>query len=189
MEKTIKSFSDQVSELPGGKYLRMCYSCGTCVSRCMVQGRIEPSYNPRRLMKKAILDMESEVFADKTVWLCSACDLCYSSCPQEIHISEVLLAIRKLAIEAGRTSPLQAATVDGQTCIACGLCASVCPYQAITLKQDKVLGQDKVISVVDADACMGCGLCAAHCRSASIGPAGAFSNENLMADLWQWMRP
>jgi len=188
LEKSPEQLSSQVSDLPGGEHLRMCYSCGTCVSRCMVRERVEPSYNPRRLIKKAVLDMRDEVFADKTPWLCSACDLCYPSCPQKIHISEILFAIRKLALDAGHTSPLRAPTVDGQTCVACGLCASVCPYKAIALKQVKLFGRETVIAVVDANLCMGCGLCGAQCRSASIGPAEAFSNEHLMDDLWQWLQ-
>lgn len=183
-----KHFSERVRELPGGEHLNKCFSCGTCVSRCMVPGREEPTYNPRRLIEKTLLNMEQEVYVDKTTWLCSACDQCYPSCPQGIHISELLLALRKLAMEAGHTSPLQAASVDGQTCIACGLCSSVCPYEAIVLRQEKVLGRQKTIAVVHADRCMGCGLCGAHCRSASIGLVEASSNEQVIAELWQWLQ-
>ena len=68
MEKKSLTFSDRVNATPGGEHLRMCYACGTCVSRCMVQERLEPAYNPRRLIKKAALDLESgDTFTDPTV--------------------------------------------------------------------------------------------------------------------------
>ncbi|MDY7042314.1 MAG: 4Fe-4S dicluster domain-containing protein, partial [Chloroflexota bacterium] len=118
--KSSDSFADQVRAIPGGEHLEMCYSCGTCVSKCMIQQKIEPEYNPRRLIRKAMMGMDREAFADKTTWLCSACDLCYPACPQEIHISGVLLAIRELALQAGYATSLRTAVVDELTCVACG---------------------------------------------------------------------
>jgi ferredoxin len=43
------------------------------------------------------------------------------------------------------------------------------------------------VAHVDANRCMACGLCAASCRSSSIELTDGFSNEALMADLWQWV--
>jgi heterodisulfide reductase subunit C len=188
VEKKSPTFSDRVSATPGGEHLRLCYACGTCVSRCMVQDRLEPAYNPRRLIKKAALDLEKEAFADPTIWLCSACDLCFAGCPQKVHISELLLAIRRLAMAKGHTSTVHPAVVNGLTCVACGLCASACPYEAITLEAVKVLGREKTIAQVDPAACMACGLCGALCRSASIGPAVAETNKAIMEDLRHWLQ-
>jgi heterodisulfide reductase subunit C len=153
----------------------------------MVQDRLEPTYNPRRLIKKAALDLESDAFTDRTAWLCSACDLCYAGCPQQVHISEVLLAIRRLAIEAGHASIVQPAKVNGQTCVACGLCVAACPYGAIALQEVKILGRVKTIAQVDPNACMACGLCGALCRSTSIGSAREDTNEEVMEELRQWL--
>jgi heterodisulfide reductase subunit C len=186
-EKSL-SFADRVSASPGGEHLRLCYACGTCVSRCMVQQRLEPSYNPRRLIKKAALDLERDALSDRTVWLCSACDLCYAGCPQKVHISDVLLAIRRLALEAGHTSMVRSAMVNGQTCAACGLCVAACPYEAITLQSVNVLGREKTIAQVDPNACMACGLCGALCRSSSIGLTREDTNEEIMEDLWHWLQ-
>lgn len=154
----------------------------------MVQDRLEPTYNPRRLIKKAALDLESDAYADRTVWLCSACDLCFAGCPQKVHISEVLLAIRRLALEAGHTSIVRPAVVDGQTCVACGLCVSACPYDAISLQAVKVLGREKTVAQVDPAACMACGLCGALCRSTSIGLNQDDTNEAIMQDLHNWLQ-
>ncbi len=182
-----ETFAERVRAIPGGEHLEMCYSCGTCVSKCMIQQKVEPEYNPRRLIRKAVMGMEREAFEDKTTWLCSACDLCYPACPQEIHISGVLLAIKELALQAGHAAPLKTAVVDELTCVACGLCVEVCPYEAITLVETQVMGQTRTVARVDANHCMACGLCAASCRSTSIGLLEEFSNEVLMEELWAWM--
>ena len=188
MEEAQKSFSDRVRSLLGEDTLHMCYACGTCVSRCMVQERVEASFNPRRLIKKALLNLEQDAFVDKTAWLCTACDLCYPACPQQIHISDILLAVRKLAVEAGRSSFIRTAAVDGQTCVACGLCVAVCPYEAIALKEIRVLAGNRMIAVVNPDLCMGCGLCGSQCRSSSIDIGENFSDEDIMDEMRQWMR-
>jgi heterodisulfide reductase subunit C len=182
------TFADRVSTTPGGEYLRLCYACGTCVSRCMVQDRLEPAYNPRRLIKKAALDLETDAFADPTLWLCSACDLCFAGCPQQVHISDLLLAIRRLALAAGHTGKLRPAVVNGLTCVGCGLCAAACPYEAIALQSVKVMGREKTIAQVDPAACMACGLCGALCRSTSIGLAEKETNEAIMGDLRHWLQ-
>jgi heterodisulfide reductase subunit C len=183
-----ETFADRVRAIPGGEHLELCYSCGTCVSKCPIQHKVEPEYNPRRLIHKAMIDMEQEAFSDKTTWLCSACDLCYPACPQEIHISAVIQAMRELAVQAGCKSPLKAAVVNEQTCVACGLCVEVCPYEAVALVEIPA-GRDRTVTVarVDPNRCMACGLCAAGCRSTSIGLPDEFSNEALVEELWDWI--
>lgn len=198
-EKLPKSFAQKVRAIPGsdgspagrGEHLEMCYSCGTCVSRCMIQQKVEPGYNPRRLIRKVMMGLDQDACKDKTTWLCSACDLCYPACPQKIHISEVIGAIKCLAIEAGHTSPLKIAVVNEQTCVACGLCVEVCPYEAVTLQPlpiSRTGGKELVVARVNASRCMACGLCAASCRSASIGLPDEFSNESLIEELWKWVK-
>ena len=93
---------DKVKAIPGGEYVSVCFSCGTCVSRCLIQQKIEAAYNPRRMMKMVMMDMCENAFDSPTTWLCSSCDLCYPACPMEIHISGVITAVKELAIEAVR---------------------------------------------------------------------------------------
>jgi heterodisulfide reductase subunit C len=188
MTTSQQAFADRVRAIPGGEHLYMCYSCGTCVGSCMLQLTGELGYNPRRLIQKVINGLEQEAFEDRTTWLCSACDLCYPTCPQKIHISDVLRAVKELAIEAEYTSPLKTATVNELTCVACGLCVKVCPYEAVSLVEKQVAGRTHTFASVDADRCMACGLCTASCRSASIKLSGGFSDEVLIEDLWGWMQ-
>ena len=135
-----QSFADRVRAIPGGEHLEMCYSCGTCVSKCMIQQKVEPEYNPRRLLRLVIMDMQEKAFESPTTWMCSACDLCYPACPQEIHISGVIGAVKQLAVEAGYESPLETVTVDEDLCSGCGICVMVCPYEAPHLIEKAVDG-------------------------------------------------
>ena len=179
---------DLLIELPGCEKVDMCFSCGTCVSRCPIQQKVEPAYNPRRLLKMVASNMKQETFSSVTPYLCSACDLCYSACPQEIHISAVLNGVKQLAIEAGFPTPLKVAKVDAQTCVGCGFCEKVCPYQAITLKETNVpfRGKNLLVAEVDAGKCMACGTCSAICRSNSIELQARENSEEVLDSIWSW---
>jgi heterodisulfide reductase subunit C len=154
----------------------------------MIQLTGEETYNPRRLIQKVINGLEGEAFEDRTTWLCSACDMCAPMCPQKIQVSDVMLAVKELAIDAGYASPLDTAVVNEHTCVACGLCTEVCPYEAVSLVDKEIAGQTYTFASVDANRCMACGLCAASCRSASIELMDGFSNEAVMENLWTWMQ-
>jgi len=177
-----QSFADQVRAIPGGEHLETCYSCGTCVSKCMIQQKIEPEYNPRRLLHMVMLDMRHETFESPTTWLCSACDLCYPACPQEIHISGVIGAVKQLAVEAGYESPLETVSVEHSLCSGCGICVMTCPYEAPHLVEEEVDGEMDRFSEVDANACMGCGICVAACPMGAISRPGV-SNEEVRVQI------
>ncbi len=177
-----QSFADQVRAIPGGEHLEMCYSCGTCVSKCMIQQKVEPEYNPRRLLHMVIMDMERQAFESPTTWLCSACDLCYPACPQEIHISGVIGAIKDLAVQAGYESPLETVSVEESRCSGCGICVMTCPYEAPHLVEKEVGGELDRLSEVDANLCMGCGICVAACPMGAISRPGV-SNEEIREQL------
>ena len=176
------TFADQVRALPGGEYLEMCYSCGTCVSKCMIQQKLEPEYNPRRLLRMVMMDMREEAFKSPTTWLCSACDLCYPACPQEIHISQVIGAVKQMAVEAGYSSPLETVSVDEALCSGCGICVMTCPYEAPRLIEKEANGVMDRFSEVDNDKCMGCGMCVAACPMGAIARPGV-SNRELISQI------
>ena len=71
-----ENFAEQVKAIPGGEMLMMCFSCGTCTSKCMIQEKLEPNYNPRRLIREAVFNFEETAFNDDTTWLWYECDVC-----------------------------------------------------------------------------------------------------------------
>jgi len=169
--------TEEIAQILGGEHLQICYSCGTCVSRCIIPWR-DPAYNPRRVLHKAAMDMRKEVFEDITIWYCTACDLCYPSCPQEIHISEVIGALRQLALGAGYISPVETVSVNPVLCVGCGNCVEICPYEALKLE---IRGNARVSSV-DHNHCMGCGGCVSACPNNAIS-GGIMSNEAIQEQL------
>lgn len=164
-------FSHEVMAEPGGEHLIDCWSCGTCASTCLVR-RYDPEFNPRRILRQAGMGMREAVLSSAEIWLCSACDACFPRCPKQIHISEVMRAIRAIAIREGYQRPGVTAVVDAETCIACGLCVAACPYEAISLQPVEVQGRTKQAAQVDRDRCMACGICNAVCLSSVISVEG-----------------
>ncbi|NLN71048.1 MAG: 4Fe-4S dicluster domain-containing protein [Chloroflexi bacterium] len=186
---TVNAFAEEVKAIPGGEYLEMCFSCGTCVSKCMVQQKVEPDFNPRRLLKLVMMEMREEAYGSPTTWLCSSCDLCYPACPQKIHISGVITAVKQIAVEQANATIIKTAVVDQQTCVACGLCVEACPYDAIALVKTRVPYRGEImLAKVDPGLCMACGVCNAVCRSTSIGIPDSFSDENILDELWGWLQ-
>lgn len=179
---SVRTFADDVKAIPGGEHLELCYSCGTCVSKCMIQQKIEPDYNPRRLLRMVMMDLKEEAYTSPTTWMCSACDLCYSACPQEIHISKVIGAVKQLAVEAGYTSPLTPVSVDEELCSGCAICVMVCPYEAPSLFERDIDGVIDRFSQVDSNKCMGCGTCVAACPLGAIAREGV-SNLDIQSQI------
>lgn len=178
----VLTFADEVREIPGGEHLEMCYSCGTCVSKCMIQQKIEPEYNPRRLLRLVMMDEREEAFKSPTTWMCSECDLCYLACPQKIHISGVIGAVKKLAINAGYKSPLETVKVDDKACSGCGICVMVCPYGAPHLIEKKINGVIDRVSEIDKNLCMRCGTCVAACPLGAVSRKGV-SNQDIFKQI------
>ena len=180
-EKLDQAFVGEILAEPGGEHLLTCWSCGTCAATCLVR-RYDPAFNPRLILHKAGLGMREAVLSSAEIWQCSACDACYPRCPKKIHISEVMKAIRAVAIREGYERPGVVAQVDVASCIACGLCVAACPYEAITLEMSAHNGTSKMAAQVNRDLCMACGICNSVCLSSSITVEG-HTDERINDDL------
>ena len=165
-------FVHEILEEPGGEQFLECWSCGTCAATCLVR-RYEPGFNPRVVLHKAGLGMREEVLSSAEIWQCSACDACYPRCPKGIHISDVMKAIRNIAIRSGYEAPGAHAEADPEICSGCAVCTRACPYGAIERVTVIVNGEERTVAQVDGNICMRCGVCVASC------PSGAMSLEKL----------
>lgn len=94
------SFADEVAARRGGEVLRRCYSCGTCSASCPV-GAVDPSFDPRRIIRMILLGMKREVLGSDFMWLCAGCQACTDRCPQGVSVSEIMVIVRNMAVESG----------------------------------------------------------------------------------------
>jgi heterodisulfide reductase subunit C len=166
------TFADQVRNAPGGEHLTHCFSCGTCTATCPIQW-VEEAYNPRRIIKMVAMGLKEQVLSDPVIWLCSACDLCYRRCPQDVHISDIMNAIRDIAVQEGYTPIRAVAEVDEQACAGCGMCVQACPYEAIELAPRWVMMQPtlrkkRALPQVNPLLCQGCTICTVTCPVSAI---------------------
>lgn len=83
----------------GGENILSCFQCGACVGGCPA-GRATP-YRMRRIIGKARLGLKEEVLSSRDLWLCTTCYTCYERCPRDANPTDVILALRNLAVKKG----------------------------------------------------------------------------------------
>lgn len=93
-------FKDEIAAEAGGENIKRCFSCGTCTASCPIR-EVTDRYNPRRIIRMAILGLKEEVLSSDFIWLCSACYTCYERCPQDVRITDLMNAIKNIAIREG----------------------------------------------------------------------------------------
>lgn len=52
-----------------------------------------------------ILGMRDQVLSSDFIWLCSLCYTCYARCPQNVKFTEVMGALRNIAVREGYVHP------------------------------------------------------------------------------------
>jgi len=90
-------FRGEVAAEPGGEMIRYCFQCGTCTASCPVRA-VDDKFNPRRIIRMAILGMKKEVLNSSFVWLCSSCYACQQRCPQGVKITGIMGALKNIAV-------------------------------------------------------------------------------------------
>jgi heterodisulfide reductase subunit C len=104
LQKLDPNFKDEIASLPGGENIKKCFACGNCTASCPVR-EIEDKYNPRKIIRMALLGMKEEVLKSDFIWLCSTCYTCSERCPQEVKLTEVMNVIKNLAVKEGYMHP------------------------------------------------------------------------------------
>ena len=94
------SFKDRVAEQPGGAGIRACSGCKACTASCPVEA-IDTRFDPRKIIRMVLLGMKKEVLGSNITWLCGACYGCHETCPQNVNFTEVMFAIKNLAVKEG----------------------------------------------------------------------------------------
>jgi heterodisulfide reductase subunit C len=93
------SFVEEVKRAtPGDSRLDMCIQCGTCGGSCPSASDMD--HTPRQLFAMIRADMREEVLASNTPWYCVSCYFCTVRCPQEVHVTDLMYTLKRMAIEA-----------------------------------------------------------------------------------------
>ena len=95
-----KNFKYEVAAHPGGENIKKCFSCGTCTAGCPVS-EVAEEFNPRKIIRMVLLGMKKEVLSSKVIWYCCSCYTCYTQCPQNVKFTDIMAALRHLAIKEG----------------------------------------------------------------------------------------
>lgn len=91
------SFKHRVAEQPGGEGIKVCFACKACTAACPIEV-VDRRYDPRKIIRMALLGMKKEVLESDFIWLCSSCYGCSEVCPQNVRFTEVMFAIKNLAV-------------------------------------------------------------------------------------------
>jgi heterodisulfide reductase subunit C len=105
------NFKYEVAREPGGENIRYCFACGTCTASCPVRA-VDEKYNPRKIIRMVLLGMKEEVLKSEFIWLCSTCYTCHERCPQDVRITDVMNALKNIAVREGYCLPAYAGQID-----------------------------------------------------------------------------
>jgi heterodisulfide reductase subunit C2 len=97
-------FCDAIAAEPGGEHIRRCFGCGTCTASCPVR-EVTNRYNPRRIIHMALVGLREEVLCSDFIWLCTTCYACQERCPQDVRITDLMHAIKNIAVREGHIHP------------------------------------------------------------------------------------
>lgn len=92
------SFREEViAATPSNPYLERCIQCGSCGGSC--PSGPDMQYTPRAIFAMIKAGMRDEVLRSNTFWYCVSCYYCMVRCPQEIHITDVMYTLKRMAVQ------------------------------------------------------------------------------------------
>lgn len=93
-------FKYEIAAQPGAENFKRCFSCGTCTATCPV-AEVNEEYDPRKIIRMAILGMRKEVLSSDIIWMCFRCYTCYARCPQDVNFADIMEVLRSMAVKEG----------------------------------------------------------------------------------------
>ena len=96
-----RTFLEEViAKTPGDDpRLAMCLQCGTCGGSC--PSGADMDHSPRELFAMIDANMREEVLRSNTPWYCVSCYYCMVRCPQDIHITDIMYTLKRMAVQEG----------------------------------------------------------------------------------------
>lgn len=97
--KLRERFLEEARLLPGGDRISRCLQCGTCTGSCPVSYAMDIS--PRTVIALFRAGQIEEILRSRTIWICASCYMCTTRCPQSIRITDLLYALKRIALDTG----------------------------------------------------------------------------------------
>ena len=111
MNELSPKFKYEIANELGGENIKLCFACGICTASCPIR-EIDSRYNPRKTIRMVLLGMKERVLSSDFIWLCSTCYACTERCPQGVKFTDVMNAIKNLAVKKGYIPPSFVQQVD-----------------------------------------------------------------------------
>jgi heterodisulfide reductase subunit C len=94
-----KFLQDVIADTPGGERIAHCLQCGSCGGSC--PNGAEMDYTPRAIFSMIAANRREDVLSSNTMWQCVSCYLCTVRCPQQVPVTEIMYALKRMAIREG----------------------------------------------------------------------------------------
>jgi quinone-modifying oxidoreductase subunit QmoC len=98
-EELDHSFGEAIASHAYGERLMSCIQCGTCSATCPLSHYMD--YTPRKIIAMTREGFKEDVLNSMTIWLCASCYSCLVQCPRQIHITDVMYALKREALSNG----------------------------------------------------------------------------------------
>ncbi|MGZ5383247.1 MAG: 4Fe-4S dicluster domain-containing protein [Acidimicrobiia bacterium] len=98
-----KVFLEEVDRIPGGDRIRRCIQCGTCSGSCPVSHAMD--IQPRELVGLFRAGDLDSIMRSRTIWICASCYSCTVRCPSGIKVTDLIYALKRMAIADGVGGP------------------------------------------------------------------------------------
>ena len=98
-----KGLLKELLEFPGGSQILKCIQCGTCTGSCPMVDVMD--YGPRKLFALVKGGDVELALKSNTYWVCASCYFCTVRCPRGIKITDIMYALKQLAVKRGYYPP------------------------------------------------------------------------------------
>ena len=105
-EQSLTFLDEVVADAPGAERIVHCMQCGSCSGSCPNGPDME--YTPRTLFALIAAGQRDRVLSANTMWCCVSCYACTTRCPQNIPITEIMYALKRLSLREGLTAKTDA---------------------------------------------------------------------------------
>ena len=100
MRARAPTFIEEVmAATPGDSRLTMCIQCGSCGGSC--PSGPDMDHTPRALFAMVDAGLKDLVLRSNAPWYCVSCYYCMVRCPQEVHITDIMYTLKRMAVQEG----------------------------------------------------------------------------------------